>query len=447
VSHVSSFFEIFFEGNAMNIHSINKLIQAAALTVLIISGPLTVYAKNPIWSSQSLTLLIKEGLANNQYLKSIEYQFEALTEQITLAGALPDPRLGIGLMNMPTDTFDFDQEPMTQKQIFIAQKIPWAGKRALMSEDAQWSAKQKEMMLEAQRLMLSRDIADAWYELGFITKSQEINDRMIELVDRILNAAQSRYDTGRGLQQNIFQAQVERSKLDTEQISLKTKRRNIESRINSLLNRTTYQPVVYINDIQDPDIKLSLPELESLAQAKNPELKIREYDIQQSKTRIQLAEKDYWPDFDIMAAYGQRDESRSGMDWADFFSTTVSINLPVWIDSRQDRKLAAAKAMHQASVQSYENLLETISHQLDGLATDIINLQDNFFLYQRSLLPQAENWARSALDAYEVGKVEFDTMINARMRLLMFELQAERYRFDVFKKRAELEVLIGQALP
>jgi outer membrane protein TolC len=336
---------------------------------------------------------------------------------------------------------------MTQKQIFIAQKIPWTGKRALISEDAQWSAKQKETMLDARRLMLSKDIADAWYELGFITKSQEINNRMIELVDRILNAVQSRYDTGRGLQQNIFQAQVERSKLDTEQISLKTKRRNIENRINSLLNRTAYQPVVYINDIQDPDIRLSLPELESLAQAKNPDLKIREYDIQQSKTRIHLAEKDYWPDFDIMAAYGQRDQSRSGQDWTDFFSTTVSINLPVWQNRKQDKKLAAAKAMHQASVQSYENLLETISHQLDGLATDIINLQDNFFLYQRSLLPQAENWARSALDAYEVGKVEFDTMINARMRLLMFELQAERYRFDVFKKRAELEVLIGQALP
>ena len=431
----------------MNTHHIQKIRKPIFLTILIISASFTAFAQSPIWAPASLKLLIKEGLANNQSLKSIKYQFEALTEQVTAAGALADPRLGIGLMNMPTDTFRFDQEPMTQKQIFIAQKIPWSGKRALMSEDAQWSAKQKEMMLDAQRLMLSRNIADAWYELGFITKSREINDRMIELVDRILNAAESRYATGRGQQQNIFQAQVERSKLDTEQISLKSKRRVIENRINSLLNRTAYQPVVYVNDLEEPGIQLSLPDLKSIAQAKNPEIKIREYEIAQAKTRINLAEKDYWPDFDIMAAYGQRDESRSGQDWADFFSTTVSINLPVWQNSKQDKKLAAATAMHQASIQSYENLLEKISHQLDGLATEIINLQDNYSLYQQSLLPQAKNWARSALDAYEVGKVEFDTMINARMRLLMFELQAERYRVDVYKKRAELEVLIGQALP
>ncbi|MDA3895888.1 MAG: hypothetical protein PF482_07060 [Desulfobacteraceae bacterium] len=48
---------------------------------------------------------------------------------------------------------------------------------------------------------------------------------------------------------------------------------------------------------------------------------------------------------------------------------------------------------------------------------------------------------------HEVGEVEFDTMINARMRLLMFELQGERFRMDVFKKRAVLEALIGQPLP
>jgi len=431
----------------MNTHHIQKIKKSIFLTILIISASFTAFAQSSIWAPVSLKLLIKEGLANNQSLKSIEYQLEALTEQVTAAGALADPRLGIGLMNMPVDTFRFDQEPMTQKQIFIAQKIPWAGKRALMSEDAQWSAKQKEMMLDAQRLMLSRNIADAWYELGFITKSREINDRMIELVDRILNAAESRYATGRGQQQNIFQAQVERSKLDTEQISLKSKRRVIENRINSLLNRTAYQPVVYVNDLEEPGIKLSLPDLKSIAQTKNPEIKIREYEIAQAKTRINLAEKDYWPDFDIMAVYGQRDENRAGQDWADFFSTTVSINLPVWQNRKQDKKLAAATAMHQASIQSYENLLEKISHQLDGLATEIINLQDNYSLYQQSLLPQAKNWARSALDAYEVGKVEFDTMINARMRLLMFELQAERYRVDVYKKRAELEVLIGQALP
>ncbi len=431
----------------MNTHHIQKIKKSIFLTILIISAAFTAFAQSPIWAPVSLESLIKEGLANNRSLKSLKYQIEALTEQATAAGALADPRLGIGLLNMPADTFRFDQEPMTQKQIFIAQKIPWAGKRGLMTEDMQWAVKQKEMILDARRRMLSKDIADAYYDLGFVTKSREINERMIELVDRIYNAAENRYASGRGLQQNIFQAQVELSRLYNEQITLKTKYRTLEDRINAFLNRKSYQPVVFKNDLQEPDIKLSLPDLQSIARTNNPELKIKEYNIRQSETRINLAKKDFWPDFDIMAAYGQRDESRSGQDRADFFSTTVSINLPVWQGRKQNKKLAAATAMVLSAEQSYENLDESISHQLDALATEIINLQDNYFLYQRSLLPQAENWARSALDAYEVGKVEFDTMINAQTRLLMFELQAERYRLDFYKNRAVLEALIGQPLP
>ena len=431
----------------MNADPVYQFARRALLPMVIIWLALPVYAKSPITSSESLTPLIEEGLANNQALKSLEFQINALTEKIEPAGALPDPRLGVGLLNLPADTFDFDQEPMTQKQIFIVQKIPWAGKRALRSEEAHWSARQKQAMLDARRLDLAKDIAAAWYDLGFIAKSRQINDRMIELLDRIYNAAENRYIAGKGLQQNIFQAQVELSKLHNEQISLKARHRILEDRINILLNRKRLEPVAYSDTLPAPDMKFSPTELESMALRHNPELKIREHEVSQSNTRIHLAEKDFWPDIDIMAAYGQRDENRAGQDRADFFSTTVSISLPVWQNRKQDRQLAAATAMRHSAEQSFENLEESITHQVDSLATEIVSLQDNYLLYRQTLLPQAENWARSALDAYEVGEVEFDTMINAKMRLLMFELQAEKYLFDIYKKRAELEALIGRKLP
>ncbi len=431
----------------MNTSPVYQFARLTLLPMIIFWLALPVYAESPIWAPAPLENLIDEGLTNNQSLKSLQYQVNALEEQVPAAGALPDPRLGIGMLNLPTDTFDLDQEPMTQKQIFIAQKIPWAGKRALRSEEVKWSVRQKEAMLDARRLDLSKEIAAAWYDLGFIAKSRQINDRMIELLDRIYNAAENRYVSGKGLQQNIFQAQVELSKLYNERISLKSRYRTLEDRINALLNRKRFQPVVYSDTLPAPGMKFSLTNLESTALLHNPELKIRKHEISQSETRIHLAKKDFWPDVDIMAAYGQRDENRAGQDRADFFSTTVSVSLPVWQDRKQDRQLSAATAMRHSAEQSFENLAESITHQLDGLATEIGSLQDNYFLYRQTLLPQAESWSRSAMDAYEVGEVEFDTMINARMRLLMFELQAEKYLFDTYKKRAELEALIGKKLP
>ena len=67
-------------------------------------------------------------------------------------------------------------------------------------------------------------------------------------------------------------------------------------------------------------------------------------------------------------------------------------------------------------------------------------------MYNDALIPQTEQWARAALDAYEVGKVEFDTMIKAQIQLLKFELQAQRYLFNIYQKRADLEEMIGQPL-
>ena len=72
--------------------------------------------------------------------------------------------------------------------------------------------------------------------------------------------------------------------------------------------------------------------------------------------------------------------------------------------------------------------------------------KENYKLFAEALLLQADQWARSSLSAYEVGEIEFSTMINAQIRLLRFELQADKYIFDVYQKRAELEEVLGQPL-
>ena len=114
-------------------------------------------AGTSIWAPQPLGRLIEEGLANNQDIKSLESRVKSLKEEISFAGSLNDPRIGIALLNIPTDHFRFDQEPMTQKQIFIAQKIPWFGKLSLRSQQAAMKAIRQEAVLKAKRLNLPRE--------------------------------------------------------------------------------------------------------------------------------------------------------------------------------------------------------------------------------------------------------------------------------------------------
>ena len=83
---------------------------------------------------------------------------------------------------------------------------------------------------------------------------------------------------------------------------------------------------------------------------------------------------------------------------------------------------------------------------MDALATEIKNTQKNYKLYVDALLVQSGQWARSSLAAYEVGKVEFSTMVSAHIMLLRAELQAKRYLYSIYQKLAELEEVIGGPL-
>ena len=403
-------------------------------------------AASPIWAPVHLSGLIEEGLAENREIQSLEARVESLKKETSYAGALDDPRLGLAILNLPADSFSFSQEPMTQKQISIAQKFPWFGKLDLRSQRATLKAIRQQAMLDAKRLLLAKQIAAAYYELGFIVKSIETNERLTEIVNQLLQVAETRYSTGRGLQQDVLQAQVELSKLFDEKIILKKRQRTATDRINELLNRDRFMIVEPPTKLELMNLQLNAEALASKTLQENPQLRVKQADIGIAEVEIELAKKDYWPDMDFRVAYGQRDEDRTGRSLPDFVSAQVLLNIPLWQSTRQDPKLEAALKAREAAEKSHRHLLKSLPYQVDALITEIHDTQENYKLFTEALLLQADQWARSSQSAYEVGSVEFNTMISAHIRLLRFELQADKYLYDVYQRRAELEEILGGAI-
>jgi outer membrane protein TolC len=428
-------------------HISMKTAGGILLTLWIFIGiPASGTAASPIWAPPPLTLLIEEGIAQNKEIKSLEDEVEGFKKEIPFAGSLEDPRLGFAILNLPTDTFDFDQEAMTQKQIFIAQKFPWFGKLDLRTQRATLRAIRRQAVLDASRLELARKIAVAYYELGFVNASLKTNTQLTDIVSQLLGVAETRYATGRGLQQDVLQAQVELSKLLDEKITLERTGRTLEDRINELLNRESFITVLPPKNVSYPDLQLNVENLQNKALKENPQLRVRQAQIDITAVEIELARKDYWPDMDVKLAYGQRDEDLNGRDLPDLVSGSVTMNIPLWQNKRQNAKLAAAIKSHQAAVNYYRNLVESLPHKVDALVVEIRDTQKNYRLFTDALLLQAEQWASSSLTAYEVGELEFNTMIGAQIRLLGFELQTENYLLKIYQKRAELEEVLGGPL-
>jgi cobalt-zinc-cadmium efflux system outer membrane protein len=401
----------------------------------------------PLTAPPALAALVAEGLANNQQLQSERSEVDAMREAIPAAGALDDPQLGLALLNLPVDTWRFNQEPMTQKQVRIAQKLPWFGKLDLKTQRAVLAAKIAEARWQGQRLALARKIVSAYFDLALAVRGDQINAQLMDLVQQLMQSTESRYSSGMGLQQDVLQAQVELSRLTDEQNDLADRRRTQNRKLNALLNRPEFQAVTPVVKVPVPTMNLDIQRLQSMALRQNPEIVAGSLAVEQAAIGVDLARKAFYPDFDVSLAYGLREDDRLGTDRPDFFSAGVNLNIPLYRHRKQTPLLEAASSSRQAADEALRDLQLSLPHRIETVHSAVQRLQESYNLYTSTLLLQARQWADSAQSAYEVDKLEFNSMINAQMQVLRLQLQADTYLYQLYQKRAELEELIGSRLP
>ena len=408
-----------------------------SLVYLMIASVAIVEAATP---SSELTVLVAEAYRNNQELLGMAENAQALRAEAPFAGSLQDPVVGFGIVNLPVNSFSFDQEPMTQKLLFASQKFPWFGTLDLRQQVSQLKAMEAEFQVQTKRLEIAKKLTGAWYDLGFTQKSLEINENLKALVTQVLRVAEARYATGEGLQQDILAGQVGHSELIDEGVNLTSGERVIRTQIGSLLNRGELFAENGPLQLEEPGKVPDNALLNRTALQFNPLIQERKVAVDRARVEVQLAEKAYLPEFNVQLSYGQRE------DRPDFLSAIVGMTVPLWQATSQDSKLAAARKRLTAAEKSLLGLGNTLPQSIDRVLAEIKGARENYTLFGDALSVQATQLADASLAAYSVGKVEFDTMLSAHIRLTRFQLKAESYKYQIYKKLAELEELIGTGL-
>jgi len=186
---------------------------------------------------------VAAALAHSAALEAVRRRAEAMAAVPPQAGTLPDPVLRLGAMNLPVDTFDLDQEAMTQLQVGVVQAVPFPGKLALRREAAEHEAEAAAVSVEEVRLRLERDVRLAWWRLHHLDRALEVVERNQTLMRQLVEVAQAAYRVGKGLQQDVLLAELELSRLRDLELRLRRQRRSAEARLNALLNRPADTPV------------------------------------------------------------------------------------------------------------------------------------------------------------------------------------------------------------
>jgi cobalt-zinc-cadmium efflux system outer membrane protein len=394
---------------------------------------------------EDLSGLVAIALANNPDLKASEARWEMFRNKIAQARSLDDPMLTLAIRNgVLSDPLNFGMEPMTGKVIGLSQKLPFWGKRELKGEIAAKTAESYNWTVEERKVELARMVKEAWYQIYYIDKSLDIVDKNIKILDDFITLAEIKYSVNKGEQTDVFKAQVERSKLLEMRITLDQQRRSAQANLNTLLYRPADTPVGKIPDIDIQPVHINGKELREVAYENRPEIKVFAARIGKGEAGLKLANKEFYPDFNVFVEYMQRDPIK-GAGGDDMYSVGVSFNLPV---QRASRNAAVAESNSEITMAKEE--LNSLKNGIDfGVADLLAQLEKRkklVELYKTGIIPQANQALESATINYRVNKVDFLTLLNSQMMLFNYEREYYESLADYQIKRAELEALVGQVL-
>jgi outer membrane protein, heavy metal efflux system len=418
-----------------------KISHCMAAVVLALALP--VAAQEPL--DPQLAALLAEAAQNNPDLQAARREANAARSRVSPAGALDDPMLEAGVLNYPVESRSFKTEDMTMKMIGFAQRLPYPGKRALRRDVAEKEALAVESNLQELVNRVRRDVKVAYFEVGFVDESLRLAERNRRVLEQYLSIAEARYGVGQGTQADVLKAQTQVSKMLEELIKLGRERPMLEAELNRAAGRGAAPAAINPPPAQAREVALRFDELRAAARENRPQLAAQQRMMDRNAKAVELARKDYYPDFDVRVSYGQRDNFQD-MRREDMISFTVAINLPVWRESKRDPRVAEAEAMRGQASTMYQARLNELDAMLRQQVAAAGQSLKSVRLYETGLLPQARLTADASLAAYRVGRVDFFSLLDSRMTVFNAEVGYAASLAAYNKALAEVEFLVGKSL-
>ena len=394
-------------------------------------------------SSVALKSLVEQALDRNPEIKAMARSFDAMRERVPQAKALPEPMLEYGYAGNinPIPPFDIQKgDPSSARMLSFSQELPFPGKLALKSQMAAREAESEWWNYEQTRLNVIAEVKDAYFDLFYLTKALETVTKNKDLLEKFAKIAEARYSVGKGIQQDVLKAQVEVSKLIEQSTMLEQRRDTAVARINSLLYRNPEFPLGTPEEIKPQNLSQTLTELNELALVNYPTLKMQRRKIDREQLGVRLAEKEFYPDFSVKFTYQNRP------DLPEMYGVSVGVKIPLYFWQKQRPAVAEAAASKAAEQKRLENLTTLLFFKLKDKYLTATTAQRLVSLYGTTIIPQSSLSLESAIASYEVGKVDFLTLLDNIVTLLNYELSYYEQLSNVEKAVASMEPLVGVGL-
>jgi outer membrane protein TolC len=378
-------------------------------------------------------------LVRNPSLAQMAAAWEAANARYPQATSLEDPMFGatVGPASIGSKEVDFGY------RLEASQKLPYCGKRSLRGQNAAAEAAAAGNELDDMRLQLVEAARFAFFDYYLVHRALAVNAEALNLLRELRGTAEDRFKANQVPQQDLLQADVEIGRLRERSLMLERMRKVTQARINTLMHLPPD------SSLPPPPAKLDLGvtppaavDLRAQAVARRPDLQALANRIAAERAALGLAYKEYYPDFEVMAAYDAFWQP-SEKDLRPMIG--VRLNLPVQTDRRRGA-VAEAEAKLAGRVAELAARTDQVYLQVQEAYEQVLESEKAVRLYADTILPSATRNVEAARAAYVANRIPFLSLIEAQRNLI--ELRDRYYESitEYHRRRATLERVVGAPL-
>jgi outer membrane protein TolC len=384
--------------------------------------------------------VVRLALERSPDAASAEHTIRAMEHRVSQSRALPDPTVSAGWAGKlaPFDTMAGDAS--SYRGITVSEQFPYPGKRRLQGAMAERDVEAARADCEAAQRRIVLDVKTAYAEYFYLNKAIETTQQNKELLEKLASIAEAQYRVGKAMQQDVLRAQVEVSMLIEKLTQLEEQRDAATAEINAALVQQPETALPPPRPLEAQPIHDSLDALYALAEKNDTGIRRDLAVIERNKLNVALAERQYRPDIGVSYIFQQRTNQ------PDMNGVTVSMNVPIFWKSKQHEAVAeAAETLLSAQKirESQQNALR-VEVRRKYLAAE--SSQRLMALYSKGIVPQSSLALESAMSEYQVGKVDFLSLLSSFTTLLNYETSYYRQLADHQIAVAQIESLTGEPI-
>ncbi len=390
----------------------------------------------------SLRELIQEAERENPKIAASFHGWQAARNVPKQVSALPETQLSVQQFSVgsPRPFAGYSNSDFAYIGFGASQDLPYPGKRQLRANVAEHDADSIEAQTDSVRRTVVGNLKMVYFRLAYIQQTLGVLERSDALLNQVQEAAEARYRVGQGNQQDVLKAQLQHTKILQEIAHHHQEKGLLEAQIKQVLGRPQESAEIVAETLTLRALPYAAAELLQRAREQNPDVHSKQASMRQQETQVELAHKNFRPDFNVQYTY-----QHTGSQARDYYMATFGIRLPN--RGRQKAELAEAQENQERARQELDAESQRVLSEVQQQYVRAETSEERLKIYSDGLVPQSEATFQSALSAYQSNRQDFESLLSGFLDVLNLDLEYRSELVEHESALAELERLTGVDVP